>query len=597
VPTFKLDGKAVEFRPGEMIIEAAARAGVAVPYYCYHPDMSRPANCRMCLVEMVGAPKLITACSWPVNEKMEILTDSEKVRSGRANVMEFLLINHPLDCPICDQAGECKLQQYSYLFGKPASAMEEPKVNLDKRKVLGPHVVLDQERCISCTRCVRFCDEIVGTGELAMVHRGNRSTVDIHAGRHLDNAYSGCVVDMCPVGALTNRDFRFEARVWYLQATSSTCTLCSRGCNILVDWRGERRGLPDVKRIRARRNPAVNAAWMCDEGRFAPARVREGRRPVRATGGEAADPRLPYARLDATLQAAAALLRPHAGRRGWLGVLASASETNEELAAIAALARAADPEALLVVPEAPEGGADALLRRKDKAANAAGARRLGFAPRDLAELSHRKVVLLADADLRPDGGLQAEGVKALQRSAAGVALVAHERPWLRSARVVLPLANAFEKDGTIVSFEGVLQRVTRAVPPPGDCRPLQRHASDIAAAAGLAPVEADAAAWLLALCSDGPFAGLDPARLGPWGARLGAPGSGKVEYVEAPPESFGAAPAAFAEGEYAAFVPGSVAPPAVHVAAGAPTRIRVEHGGTGDVGSHSEPAASAGGGA
>ena len=175
---------------------------------------------------MEGAPKLIPSCQWPCNEKMSIHTDTPKVQEAQADVMEYLLVNHPLDCPICDQAGECKLQQYAYLFGPAQSSMEEPKVELEKRKVLGPHVVLDQERCISCTRCVRFLEEVTETRELAMVHRGHHSCVDAADGKELTaKGYSGNVVDMCPVGALTNRDFRFQSRVWYLQAQDTTCTL------------------------------------------------------------------------------------------------------------------------------------------------------------------------------------------------------------------------------------------------------------------------------------------------------------------------------------------------------------------------------------
>jgi NADH-quinone oxidoreductase subunit G len=557
MPTFKLNGRDVEFSPGEMIIEAAARAGVNIPYYCYHPDLSRPANCRMCLVEAKGAPKLVPSCQQPCNDKMDIQTESERVKAAQADVQEFLLINHPLDCPICDQAGECKLQQYAYLFGKPASAMEEPKVQLDKRKVLGPHVLLDQERCIACTRCVRFTSEVTGTGELAMVSRGSHNTVDLHHGAELDNAYSGCVVDMCPVGALTDRQFRFRSRVWYLQPVVSTCTLCSRNCSITADRRGERKKRSELKRIRARRNPAVNGSWICDVGRYGYLEPTRGARPTAARAGDVEG-------LDAAHAAAAALLRAKAGQRGWLAVVASGSETLEELSGLADLARAADPDAALVVPAQPDAPEDAILLRTDKSGNQQGARRLGWTS-DAKAAAGRAVVIACDADLRPGAGLDASPLGA---KAQVLALVAHERAWAAGAAVVLPLANAYEKDGTIVNFEGVAQRIRRIVTPPGDARPAHHHAAAIAALAGLGAIEADTEQRLHALCR-GPLAPLDPTRLDEWGAKL-PQGPGEVVYFTEPLQIFTAAPKSYGEGEYLPFVKAMPPPPMIHVGAGAP---------------------------
>jgi NADH-quinone oxidoreductase subunit G len=568
MPTFKLDGRDVDFRAGEMVIEAAARAGVSIPYYCYHPELTRPANCRMCLVELKGAPKLIPACQQPVNDKMDIQTASERVKTAQADVMEFLLINHPLDCPICDQAGECKLQQYAYLFGRPASSMEEAKLKLEKRKVLGPHVVLDQERCIACTRCVRFTQEITKTSELTMIARGSHNVVDLHPRHELANAYSGCVVDMCPVGALTDRQFRFQARVWYVQPAPSTCTLCSRGCNITVDRRGERAHRTEMKRVRARRHPDVNASWICDEGRYGYRQPAEGARPVRAGGATAAAaPSLPP--LERAQERAAEMLRAHGGQRGWLGVLASGAETLEELSSLAEVARAADPDALLVVPAFDDGDEDAILRRLDKVPNRRGARRLGFGD-DSGGLAKRAVLLVADADVRPRAGLPEALVAGVARDAM-VAFVAHERAWAERADVLLPLANAYEKEGTIVNFGNVVQRIRRIVSPPVDARPLHHHLAEIAALARLPPIETDTRARLAALCK-GPLAPLDPARLGEWGARLSEKPGGEVTYFEEPPQLFTAAPKAYAEGEYLPFLKSQIPPPAIHVGAGAPAR-------------------------
>jgi NADH-quinone oxidoreductase subunit G len=566
MPKFKLNGREADFREGELVIEAAARAGVPIPHYCYHPDLSSPANCRMCLVELKGAPKLIPSCQWPCNEKMEIVTEGQRVEQAQADVMEYLLINHPLDCPICDQAGECKLQQYAYLFGPASSSMEEPKVELEKRKPIGPHVVLDQERCISCTRCVRFTHEVTGTGELAMTHRGHHSTVDVAEGLELvARGYSGNVVDMCPVGALTSRDFRFQSRVWYLQAQDTTCTLCSRGCSMTADWRGERGRRAEVKRIRARRNPGVNASWICDEGRHAYQQAAAEGRPTRArasAGGEG---------LDAAWRAAAALLAEHAGSEGWLGVLASGSETCEELAGLKALALSADPAAALVVPDFEDGDEDDILRRLDKAANRRGARRLGWSG-DASALGGRRVLRVVEADLRPDAGLAPEALAAAG-DASCVALVAHRRAWAETAAVVLPIANAFERPGTVLGCTDVLQRLERVVPAPGDARDALRHASELAREAGLPAVAAEPEAHLACLAAGGgPFSGLDPERLDRWGARLG---EGGIEYLEEPPQLFTSAPRSFAEGEYLPFRHATTPPPAVHVAAGSPTAIRL----------------------
>jgi NADH-quinone oxidoreductase subunit G len=554
---FKLNGEEVEFEDGELVIEAAARAGVSIPHYCYHPDLSSPANCRMCLVEMEGAPKLIPSCQWPCNEKMEIRTETPQVKAAQADVMEYLLVNHPLDCPICDQAGECKLQQYAFLFGPSSSSAEEEKVQLEKRKVVGPHVVLDQERCISCTRCVRFCEEVTGTGELAMSHRGHHSCVDAAEGKELTaRGYSGNVVDMCPVGALTNRDFRFQSRVWYLQAQDTTCTLCSRGCNMTTDWRGERGRRPEVKRGRARRNPGVNASWICDEGRFGYQQAMAEGRPTAVAG--AAD-------LDSAWAAAGELLKD-----GGLGLLVSGAETCEELAALKALALSADEQATLVCPDFEDGDEDDILRRNDKAANRNGARRLGF-DGDLKKLKGCKVLLVVDADLRPQGGLSADEVAA-GKGAKIIGLVAHARDWAGDADVLLPLANAYEKSGTVLNCGDVLQRIERAVPAPGDARDGVRAAAGLADAAGLPAVAQGAASHLACLSSEGgAFAGLDPAQLGRWGAKV--PAGGEVEYLPEPPQLFTSAPKTYAEGEYLPFVRSSTPPPAVHVAAGSPSAV------------------------
>ncbi|MDR3609033.1 MAG: molybdopterin-dependent oxidoreductase [Ignavibacteriaceae bacterium] len=263
MPKIVLDGKEIEFSQGQTIIEAAKAAGIIIPHFCWHPKLSVSGNCRVCLVEIEKSPKLAIACSTIASDGMIVSSMSDKAVAARNAVMEFLLINHPLDCPICDEAGECKLQDYAYTHSTGESRFTEEKVHKDKRVPIGPRVMFDAERCISCSRCIRFCDEIAKDPELTFVQRGDRVTIVTYPGSELDNPYSMNVVDICPVGALTNRDFRFKARVWELSSTESICIGCARGCNTEIWVRNN-----EVLRLTPRLNEEVNSYWMCDHGRI-----------------------------------------------------------------------------------------------------------------------------------------------------------------------------------------------------------------------------------------------------------------------------------------------------------------------------------------
>ena len=232
--TLTIDGKKVEAEAGTNIIEVAKSIGVEIPHYCYHPGLRPDGNCRMCLVQMEKAPKPVIACRTGATQDMVIHASTPEVKKMRQNVMEFLLVNHPLDCPTCDQAGECRLQDYYMQYDLIASRYEEEKVHKDKMVDLGSGVMLDEERCIVCTRCVRFCQDVAKTEELYVQERGNHSMVATFPGKKMTNAYAGCTVDVCPVGALTSKDFRFKKRVWFLKETNSICTGCSRGCNTSI---------------------------------------------------------------------------------------------------------------------------------------------------------------------------------------------------------------------------------------------------------------------------------------------------------------------------------------------------------------------------
>src|SRR5260370_26093301 len=286
VPMFnvQINGVSHQFLKGTRVIEACAHVGVFVPRYCYHKKLSSPGNCRMCLIEMgfprlgpdrkaeLGAdcntiinwmPRPQISCAQDISEGMAVRTNSPLVKECQRGVMEFLLMNHPLDCPICDQAGECRLQEFSVDFGNSKSRFLEHKVKKPKNVQIGPRVTLDDERCILCSRCIRFCQEIAHDDVLGFVDRGSYTELTAHPGKRLENNYSLNTVDICPVGALTSTDFRFKMRVWFLKETKSICTSCATGCNTIIGTRED-----VIYRQTPRENDAVNSSWMCDYGRL-----------------------------------------------------------------------------------------------------------------------------------------------------------------------------------------------------------------------------------------------------------------------------------------------------------------------------------------
>lgn len=284
MPKCKINGHEIEVKPGQTIIEAFKKMEQEIAHYCWHPGLSIAGVCRLCMVEIEGMPKLQIACNTEVRDGMVITNQSEKVKEAVRWGLDFHLINHPLDCPICDQAGECGLQEQYMAFGKYDPAMAEPKVK--KRKVvdLGPTIVLDTERCILCSRCVRFTDEISKTHELGIFNRGDRSEIGTFEDKPLANNYSLNTVDICPVGALTSKDFRFRQRVWYLKEADSICPGCSTGCNVKVYHNEE-----GLWRVKPRHNPDVNGYWMCDEGRDTYKYVNAPNRLMRARSMQGAE--------------------------------------------------------------------------------------------------------------------------------------------------------------------------------------------------------------------------------------------------------------------------------------------------------------------
>src|SRR5579884_491214 len=276
MPKITVDGKLVECKDRQMVLQACNDAGIAVPQYCYHPGLSIPASCRICLVEVEGLPKLVPSCQTPIRDGMVVYTRSSKAIANQKQVMEYLLINHPLDCPVCDQAGECYLQDYSYQYGRSQSRFEEDKVKNPKKDV-GDQIYLYADRCIMCTRCVRFTREVSGTSELFVEGRGHKEEIDIFPGKPVNNKLASNVVDLCPVGALLDKDFLFKQRVWLLKQAISISPVDSGGENIFLE---HNEGC--IYRIKPRYNPDVNHWWISDDTRYSYKIVRDEKRLKRA---------------------------------------------------------------------------------------------------------------------------------------------------------------------------------------------------------------------------------------------------------------------------------------------------------------------------
>jgi NADH-quinone oxidoreductase subunit G len=464
MPKITVDDQTIEVPEGQTILQALDAVGllmngVEIPHYCWHPKLSIDGSCRLCQVEVEGMPKLQIACNTLVADGMVIRTRTERVQRAREGVMELLLVNHPLDCPICDQAGECKLQDYAYEYGVPASRTREPRRAAKKRVELGPTIVFDQERCILCRRCVRFCREVPGTGELGVVNRGDRSLIETFPGTQLENDYSMNVADICPVGALTTRDFRFRIRVWFLEDVPGLCTGCSNGCNVHLGVASNR-----VYRYVPRRNDAVNQTWICDEGRLSYKQIEAGRLRHASLRDGSAPREVPYG--EAVAAAAERLLRVLEARGpGAIGVLASPHATNEDLAVLRRLADALGVETrgMAVV----RGREDRLLMKAEKAANAEGARRLGFGEAgpvlDRVRQGALRALIVLGHDLLASGAIAApEELAGLETL---VLLDSHQSELQRVAHVVIPVRVAAEKRGTLTNAAGLVQEVVPAVEP------------------------------------------------------------------------------------------------------------------------------------
>jgi NADH-quinone oxidoreductase subunit G len=475
--TLTVDGKEVVAKPGTNLITAAKTVGADIPYYCWHHRLTIAANCRMCLIESSTSPKLVPACQTALQEGMSVRTNTARVAESQRSVMEFLLLNHPVDCAICDQAGECKLEDYYQRTDHKPSRLEGGKILRNKRKVLGPLVVLDQERCVQCTRCVRFMDEVAKEPQLGMFGRGSEEYIDVFPGMQLTSNYSGNVVDLCPVGALLNRDFRFRARTWFLSTVASVCTGCSRGCNIYVDFMGQ-----DTYRYRPRENDAINQSWMCDQGRlsYKPLNLERVASPSVGRGEDRRETTASEALARATVQ-----LKAMAGTAE-LAVLVSPNCSNEDLLAGLSFAKDALGVRQLYLGGRPDGDADALLMRADKNPNRKGlewiAAALGLRLQPFAALLKTidagsvKALYVLGAELPVPEAFAAEKFSKVEFVAVQAANVS---ALTAQADVVLPAATHVEEEGSFVQQDAIIQRFRRAYPPRSETQGHWKWAVDI----------------------------------------------------------------------------------------------------------------------
>jgi NADH-quinone oxidoreductase subunit G len=514
-----IDGKAIEVPKGTTVIQAAAQIGIDIPRFCYHEDLPIDGNCRMCLVEIDKMPKLQIACNTQVSEGMVVHTESDKAKQAHRTTLEFLLVNHPIDCPVCDQAGECYLQDQYMDVGLHDSKVE-PEEKVHKRKVvdLGP-IMLDAERCVLCSRCLRFEEFVTGTNSFEFRNRGDHTQIATFEDRPITHNYAWNLADVCPVGALLSHDFRFKMRVWFLEPTDSVCPGCSTGCNIYVDHRDE-----EVHRLRPRRNVEVNKSWMCDIGRVeykeialetrvSAARVRRASAWEETSVATALD--LVTEKILAAPRASAFLATPQA--------------TNEDVYMFRLLSeraggmldfRVGNPQDKTKVQE------DNVLLRADRNPNTTGCLDQGIGRSGVDAIlkacasEGMKVLVLQGADLLEDPGVAAAAAKV-----PFVAVMAsHEHPELAKAHCVLPAAVWAEVDGTFTNYQRRVQRIKRAVAPPGAAVPRWELAAGLVTRLG-EPIALSSARDVFALIARDVkvYSGLDHRLVGATGRALGGP--------------------------------------------------------------------------
>jgi NADH-quinone oxidoreductase subunit G len=534
MPKITIDNEVYEAAPGKKIIEVADEVGIQIPRYCYHPDIGVEGSCRMCLVEVEKAPKLMPSCATPIADGMVVRTTTPRVQQAVRYAMEFLLLHHPIDCPVCDQSGECWLQDY-YMerAGHTSRYPGTDKTRRVKAQTLGPLVKLDRERCILCTRCVRFTRNVTGTNEIGVFNRGHHSEIAVHGGKPFDNPYSANVVDICPVGALTNSDFRFKSRVWFLTGVSSVCAGCSTGCNLRIDHTARATGggisgytatEGKIYRTVGRRNVDVNKSWLCDEGRLSFHSLESNRLTVaRTSGGEATE----VSGLLAAAHQRFEAIRSEHGETA-VAALASATNTNEALFLMKRYFRGQVDFRLGREVENYRVRQDDLLRRVDKHPNTQGALDLSMDGLDglagLVERARSRKIRGMWISFHPqtvgeDPGDAITGLEELIRHLEfSVVSSTHETAWASGATIQLPMAAWSEEMGTYTNYDGRVQITNRAVAPQGDAAPLHTMMAELLALGGTPPPSKPNLIFEALAREVAAYAGLDYDTIGTLGA-------------------------------------------------------------------------------
>ncbi len=449
-----VNGEEVEVESGKNLIDAIGAVGIEIPHLCYHPSLGADGNCRLCLVGIEdGRPPLVPACKTPVAEGLKVQLDTEVIKKIQRDVLEFQLINHPVDCPVCDQAGECSLQDYYMKYDCHSSRMDVAQVVKGKKLDFGCGVIHDQERCVLCGRCVRFCKQITGTGELGIVNRTDAARVAIFPGRPLDNRYALNVVDLCPVGAMTSADFRFKQRVWFMKKDKSICHGCSKGCNIYIDHNREKYKDDVIHRFRPCHNDTVNGYFMCDQGRLSYKDENEGRLIDSLVKGESKS-------FEEGVEAAVNAIK----KASKTVILLSPNLSLEQMTAAQAMAKlkkaylSGFSDKYIV-----EGDGDDFLIKDDKSANRAGFEVLGIdstAEGFIQALESADLLITLNNDFLADAGKDFS--KALMNTTI-IAVSSHPSKVTEVAEISIPAASYSEYSGTVINCDGILQSFKKAV--------------------------------------------------------------------------------------------------------------------------------------
>ncbi len=450
-----VNGAEVEVESGKNLIDAIGAVGIEIPHLCYHPALGADGNCRMCLVGIEdGRPPLVPACKTPAQAGMKVLLDAAHIKKIQHDVMELELINHPTDCPVCDQAGECKLQDYYMSYDQAESRMTVPPVVKGKKMDLGAGVVHDQERCVVCGRCVRFCRQITKTGELGIINRTDDARVNIFPGRPLSNRYAINVVDLCPVGAMTSKDFRFKQRVWFLKKAPGVCHGCSKGCNITIDHNREKYKDDIIYRFRPRQNDQVNGYFICDAGRLSYKEENEGR--------------LVEARLAKQVRSIDDVLAACTNeieRADKIVVVLSPNCSLEQMVSVQALAKKLGAT-LSGYSEGyiKKGDGDDYLIQDDKSANRAGLTLLGVdCSREGFEEAMQEAKLLINFNNDLTLSYEESELKKLFQGTKVIAVATHDNKCTAMADLAIPVASYSEYTGCVINCDNILQKFGKAI--------------------------------------------------------------------------------------------------------------------------------------